>query len=73
MLYTASEMCPQIKTLLCEQISKYQIMIKKREEKIRQLESQKSEDKVQIEKLKRENTVLKNRISYMNPMHDFEK
>lgn len=72
-LYTATEMCPQIKTLLCEQISKYQIMIKQREEKIKQLESQKSEDKVQIEKLKKENAVLKNRISFMNPMQDFDK
>lgn len=72
-LYTATEMCPQIKTLLCEQISKYQIKIKQREEKIKQLESKKSEDKIQIEKLKKENEVLRNRISFINPTQDLDK
>lgn len=72
-LYSATEMCPQIKVLLCEQISKYQRMIIQREEKLKQLEIQKSEDKEQIEKLKKENTILRNRISLMNPMQDLDK
>lgn len=72
-LYTATEMCPQIKNLLCEQISKYQMMIKQREKRLKQLESQKTEDKVQIEKLKKENEILRNRIGLMSPMQDFDK
>ena len=66
-------MCPQIKKILYDQISKYQLMIKQREEKLKQLESQKTEDKELIEKLKKENAVLRNRISLMNPMHDLDK
>ena len=72
-LYTAMEMCPKIKSLLCEQISKYQIMLKQREEKIAQLEKQKSGNIELLEKLKKENAILRNRISLMNPMQDFEK
>lgn len=72
-LYTATEMCPQIKALLCEQISKYQIMIKQMEEKLAQLEKQKSDNIELLEKLKKENAILRNRISLMNPMQDFEK
>lgn len=72
-LYTATEMCPQIKTLICEQISKYQIMIKQRENKLAKLEKKKSDDIELIEKLKKENARLKNRIDLMNPMHGFEK
>ena len=72
-LYTATEMCPQIKALLCEQISKYQMMIKQREEKLVQLEKQKSDNTELLEKLKKENAILRNRISLMNPMQDFEK
>ena len=49
-LYTAAQMCPKIKNLICEQISKYQIMIKQREEKLSQLEKQKSDDLELIEK-----------------------
>ena len=66
-------MCPQIKNLLCEQISKYQMMIKQREKRLKQLESKKTEDKVQIEKLKKENAILRNRIGLMSPMQDFDK
>lgn len=72
-LYKATEMCPQVKKILYDQMSKYQLMIKQREEKIKQLESQKTEDKELIEKLKKENAVLRNRISLMNPMHDLDK
>ena len=46
---------------------------KTKEEKLKQLESQKTEDKELIEKLKKENAVLRNRISLMNPMHDLDK
>ena len=72
-LYKASEMCPQIKTLLCEQITKYQMMIKQREEKIKQLENEKTENKDLLEKLKKENAILRNRINLMNPMQDLDK
>lgn len=72
-LYTASEMCPQIKTLLCEQISKYQIMIEQRKERLQQLESRKTENKQEIEKLQAQNAVLKQRISLMDPMQELEK
>lgn len=72
-LYKASEMCPQIKTLLCKQITKYQMMIKQREEKIKQLENEKTENKDLLEKLKKENAILRNRINLMNPMQDLDK
>lgn len=71
-LYTATEMCPKIKEMLYDQISKYQFMIKKREEKLKQLETQKTEDKESIERLKKEIAVLRNRISNMNPMHGLD-
>ena len=66
-------MCPQIKTLLCKQITKYQMMIKQREEKIKQLENEKTENKDLLEKLKKENAILRNRINLMNPMQDVDK
>ena len=72
-LYKASEMCPKIKTLLCEQISKYKIMIKKREERLNQLEKEKTENKDELKKLKSENAVLKRRIELINLMQDLEK
>lgn len=72
-LYKASEMCPQIKQMLYEQIAKYQLMIKQREKKLKQLEGQKAENKEKIEKLKKENAILRNRINLMNPMNDLEK
>lgn len=65
-------MCPKIKEMLYDQISKYQFMIKKREEKLKQLETQKTEDKESIERLKKEIAVLRNRISNMNPMHGLD-
>ena len=49
------------------------MMIKQREKRLKQLESQKTEDKVQIEKLKKENEILRNRIGLMSPMQDFDK
>ena len=44
-----------------------------REEKIKQLENEKTENKDLLEKLKKENAILRNRINLMNPMQDLDK
>jgi len=73
MIYTATEMYPKLKQAICFQIAKYQTMIKQREEQLKQLESEKTQNKEQIEKLQKECAILRQRIGLMNPMQDIDK
>ena len=72
-LYTAAEMWPQIKLLIRRQIFEFQTKIEKRENKIAQLEKEKSNNAELIKKLKKDNERLKKNISYLNPMEEMDK
>ena len=66
-------MWPQIKLLIRRQIFEFQTKIEKRENKIAQLEKEKSNNAELIKKLKKDNERLKKNISYLNPMEEMDK
>ena len=72
-LYKATEMYPPVKKQLCNLIASYQVMIKRKERQLEQLIKEKSKNKALIEKLNKENKILKNRINLLDPMQDLEK
>lgn len=72
-LYKATEMYPPVKKQLCNLIASYQVMIKRKERQLGQLIKEKSKNKALIEKLKKENQILRNRINLLDSMQDLEK
>ena len=66
-------MYPPVKKQLCNLIASYQVMIKRKERQLEQLIKEKSKNKALIEKLNKENKILKNRINLLDPMQDLEK
>ena len=66
-------MYPKIRNDIAVRIMQLRKLIKQREEKISQLDNKKASDKQIIEKLQKENDVLKQRINLINPMQEMSK
>lgn len=72
-VYRASLMYPPIKERMSEEINKSMQQIILRERKIAQLEEEENQNKNLIEKLKKENVILRKRISFIDPMKGLDR
>lgn len=72
-LYLADQMYPKIRSDIALKVMQLRRLIKQREEKISQLDNKKASDKQIIEKLQKENDMLKQRINLINPMQEISK
>ena len=72
-LYLADQMYPKMRNDIAFKVMQLKRLIKQREEKISQLDNKKASDKQIIEKLQKENDMLKQRINLINPMQEISK
>ena len=71
--YLADQMYPKLRKDIAIKIMKLKSLMTQREEKIAQLDNKKSADKKLIEKLQKENDMLKQRMNLINPMQEISK
>ena len=72
-IYRASEMYPELKKKIIVNIYGIQKIIKQREKRITEIQGKTSDEEAEIKKLQKENKILKQRISSMDPMQDMEE